>query len=81
MNNLKTEQNEIMKTNKVLKSNNLPSRLPFFPTVITIIALDYWNAPQWLWGMLGVLFLLWWITSIINIATQKEVDLFKKDKK
>jgi hypothetical protein len=66
-----------MKAKKVLKSNNLPSRLPIFPTLSTGIALDYWNAPQWLWGALGFLFLIAWIAAIYQIATQESVDLLK----
>lgn len=66
-----------MKSRKVLKMNNLPARIPIFKTLSTGIALDYWNAPQWLWGALGLFFLIGWIVAIYEIVTQESVDLFK----
>lgn len=68
-----------MKPKKVIKSVDLPSKLPVFPTLTTILALDYWNAPQWLWGALGFLFIIAWVAAIIRIITDVEVDIFEKD--
>lgn len=67
-----------MKAKKVLSGSNLPAKLPLWSSLTTAIALDYWNAPEWLWGCLGLLFLLAWIAWIIGIATQEKVDLFEE---
>ena len=64
---------------KVVRPDNLPSKLPFFQTLSTILALDYLNAPQWLCGAIGFLFLIMWIGSISQIINNKKVDLFPED--
>lgn len=61
---------------KVIKRTNLPARLPLFETLIVITVMDYWNAPQWLWGVIGVLLFVVWICSLIMIFRQKGVDIF-----
>lgn len=72
-----------MKTKKVISTNNLPARLPIYQTLTAWIALDYFNAPQWLWGAIGLFFIILWIVAIITISNQKHIDLFddkmKKD--
>lgn len=68
-----------MKPKKVLKANNLPSRYPIFPTIVTWLALDHWNAPQWMYGACGLLFVIFWLNAIYNNVTQEEIDLFKND--
>jgi len=70
-----------MKVKKVIKSTSLPTKLPIWSTITTALALDYWNAPQWLWGAMGLLFLIGWISCIICFATEEEIDLLKNDPK
>lgn len=67
------------KPKKVLKANNLPSRLPIWTTLVTWLALDYWKAPQWLYGAAGFLFFILWLNAIDGIATEEKIDLFKND--
>lgn len=66
---------------KVLRYDNLPGKLPIFPTLTTLLALEYWNAPEWLYGVLGVIFAFVWGASIWRILTQKAVDLLDNDDK
>ncbi|MGQ7868712.1 hypothetical protein [Sunxiuqinia sp. sy24] len=70
-----------MKKRKVISLNNLPVKLPLFQTLVTWIALDYWNAPQWLYGALGLLFLVVWIYAIVARVNQEETDISKILKK
>lgn len=70
-----------MKKRKVISLNNLPVKLPLFQTLVTALALDYWNAPQWLWGALGLLFLVVWIYAIVARVNQEETDISKILKK
>ena len=65
------------KPKKVIASKNFPARLPVVPTLVIGISLDYWNAPEWLWGAIGFLVLLAWVGSIYEIATREEVDIFE----
>ena len=57
----------------------MPKGLPVFQTLSTAIALDFWNAPGWLWGALGFMFFILWIAVIYNTATQESVDLLGND--
>lgn len=61
---------------KVIKRSNLPKKLPVIGTLVMFLALDYWNAPQWLLGAMGILYLLIWCVIIISIIKEEEVDLF-----
>jgi len=36
---------------KVLKRSNLPTRLPLWQSVTCLLALEHWNAPEWLYGV------------------------------
>lgn len=61
---------------KVISKNNLPYKLPTFETLVTILALDYWDAPQWICGAVGLLFVFLWIGVIVNICNNTTVDIF-----
>ena len=63
---------------KVVKKSNLPTgRPPILTTVVTILALDYWQAPGWLFGIFGTVLVLLWMTWIQLKLTQEEVDILK----
>jgi hypothetical protein len=66
-----------MKKSKVIKSKNLPTRLPLWQTITTLLALDYWNAPQWLWGVLATVFLIVWGVGVAGLISEDSVDIFK----
>lgn len=66
-----------MDTKKVISSKNLPTKIPVLSTVVYATALDYWNAPQWLWGAVGLLMALAWIGSIIAKVREEEEDIFE----
>lgn len=63
---------------KVIKRKNLPQRLPLFDTLLASLALDHWNAPQWLWGVFGALFVIYWISALFSIRGETEVDMFNE---
>lgn len=68
-----------MKPKKVLRANNLPSRLPVWSTIVCWLAFDHWNAPQWMYGAAALLYVLMWINAIYGLATEEKIDLFKND--
>lgn len=66
-----------MKKIKTIKRGNLPTRLPVSLTLITYMGLDTYKAPGWIWGALGIVFLLLWVISIYAICIEKQVDIFE----
>jgi hypothetical protein len=67
-----------MKNHKVVSLNNLPSRSPFPTTISFITALCYFKAPEWLFGMAGLLLLLMWIAYFVNRSSETKTDIFKE---
>ena len=64
---------------KVISSKNLPNRSPIMATVVYATALSYWNAPEWLWGALGILMAIIWIAWILGFAATESVDIFSTE--
>lgn len=67
-----------MKVKKVISSKNLPRRAPFLDTIVYVTAMDYWNAPQWLWGAVGLLLLIGWISFIYVKKHEEDVEVMKE---
>lgn len=59
---------------------NLPPKLPALGTLVIYMALDYFHAPQWLWGAAVVVLAIVWIVMIVALANAKYVDLLPGDK-
>jgi hypothetical protein len=57
---------------------NLPTRLPITPTLTIFLAMDYWNAPEWLFGVICFSAAIIWAAAIYSISTQKTEDVFTK---
>lgn len=70
-----------MKKKKAIAHKNMPVRYPVYYTLLLILCLDYWNAPEWLWGAVSVFIVTLWGLSIWARNQQEEVDIFEdKDK-
>lgn len=67
-----------MESKKVISKKNLPTRSPILATVVYVLAMDYWNAPQWLWGAVGLLLVFIWIAWIVSFFNQDEIDIMSK---
>jgi len=67
-----------MESKKVISKKNLPTRSPIMATVVYVLAMDYWNAPQWLWGAVGLLLVFIWIAWIVLFFNQDEIDVMSK---
>ena len=68
-----------MKKRKVLKLGNLQTKPPIWSTITAAMALDYWNAPQWIYGAVGLIFIIGWASCIYHMITEEVVDIFDKD--
>jgi hypothetical protein len=64
-----------MKSRKVLSRKNIPSKLPIWNSLTCWLSLEYFKAPQWLYGAMGVLFVIIWTYCILYILTEKQTEL------
>lgn len=65
---------------KVISRTLMPTPIPVIHTLIIILALDFWNAPEWLWGVVGVYLLILWAGFFTRIFNTEEVDIFAEPK-
>lgn len=65
------------KKKKVISRGNIPPSSPVLSTVVAILAMDYWDAAEWVWGGVGLLLLMLWIAFIISFWNNDHVDIFE----
>lgn len=69
-----------MKKIKVIHTGDLPGKVPINSTLVYILALDHWKAPQWLWAVVLTLVVLVWILFIVRLRQQEPTKLFENRK-
>ena len=57
---------------------NLPTKLPITQTLTVFLAMDYWNAPEWLFAVVCFSAAIIWLATIYAISTQKMEDVFTR---
>lgn len=65
---------------KVVKHSNLPTKLPVYPTVVMLLALDHWHASDVTRGVFYTIFVILWITAIVLLIKEKQVNIFEEEK-
>lgn len=65
-----------MKKHFALK--NYPVKLPILSTVVYAHLMNYYNAPQWAWGVFITLYALLWVVAITIKWNEETVDLFEE---
>lgn len=65
-----------MKKWKVISKKNLPVHPPVWKSVFYVMAMDYWNAPEWLLGVGGVYIVTMWVVFIFAKKAQIQINLF-----
>lgn len=60
-----------MKIKKVLAFDQLPMRLPFYPTAVLYLLLDHFRTPEWVWGATGLLVIFGWWVAIYDVIRQE----------
>jgi hypothetical protein len=69
-----------MKTRKVIKGTNLQKRSPIFSGMALFLFLERFNAPEWLYGVFGLLFVIWFVAWIYDMVATEQTDVvFSKD--
>ena len=56
---------------------NTPSKAPITFSLVLYLCMDKWNAPEWLWGVVGVIMIIIWIVILIDIYNDVRIDLFE----
>lgn len=69
-----------MKTRKVIHPSNLPMRPPFLFTGLAYILMDYYEAPDWVFGSVGLFLVLLWIIWVIDVINREHIDVLNKEK-
>lgn len=69
-----------MKTKPVIDERNMPRKAPVNITLILVVAIRAFNAPQWAWGAIGVVIAALWFKYVRDIVLYKErdVNIFRK---
>lgn len=60
---------------KYLDANNEAPKLPLMSGLWTATALKVFEAPEWLWGVFGVLYSIGLIYSLVKIFVYEKVEL------
>jgi hypothetical protein len=66
-----------MSSKKVISYKNLPAKIPLTQSAVCLLALDYYNASEWVWGAAATFFSIIWIVRIVRVCTQVEADVLK----
>jgi hypothetical protein len=65
---------------RVISGRNLPSRIPLWSTLTVWLLLDRYQPPGWVWGAVGLFFLLIWAAWLHDSFTKVDVDLLSNHK-
>jgi len=60
---------------KVISYKNLPTKFPLNQTLLYTMSLFFFDAPQWLFGVVGVIILLLWGSWVYYIFNYEDVDI------
>lgn len=64
-----------MKKIKVISNKNLPARPPLWSSMTAWLMLDRFDAPGWVYGVVGCLFVLLWIFYFCTWVTHEATEL------
>ena len=64
------------KSKNVISRKNLPVKSPITAIILYLFLMDYYNAPGWAWGAVGLLFLVMIIVWLIELLNEKHIDIF-----
>ncbi len=67
---------------RYISLKNFPPRPPLTASFVYYLVLCHFNAPEWLWTTVIIIFILFWIVYFIYVFSEKEdVDIFENDSK
>jgi hypothetical protein len=68
-----------MASHKVVSRKCLPIKIPTYQAATVFLLCDRFNAPGWLYGVLGTVFGLLIIGGIVITFQEKQCDIFKPE--
>jgi hypothetical protein len=60
---------------KVIAHKNLPVRPPVTASIAMWLFLDRYQAPGWIWGVIGTLMAFAWVLYFVGVWLQEQVDV------
>lgn len=60
---------------RTINPNNLSPRMPLISTIAWFLLLDRFNAPGWVWGVIGVLTSAAWVAWISHMCNDEWGDV------
>ncbi|MDH5183393.1 MAG: hypothetical protein OEX12_05830 [Gammaproteobacteria bacterium] len=66
-----------MNKKKVINSKNKRVGLPVVGSIVWYLFLDHLDAPEWVWGAMGLLLGLFWVIALIDAFNCEELETFK----
>lgn len=51
-----------------------------YTTLLIVLAMDHWNAPEWMWGVMITILFIAWIALFMAMAREVEIDPFEEQK-
>ena len=69
-----------MRKIKVLSNSNLPVKFQVYKTGLAYMALDVYKAPEWLWTVAVIYFVILWTAVFIKSYAQERVDILDNKK-
>lgn len=70
-----------MKDRRVVASKNLQTKSPITVGVVYWLLLDRFNAPGWLYGVVGTIAVIWLFIWIVSWFFEVETEVFPEEKK
>lgn len=69
-----------MKKRNVISNKNLFPESPVISALVFYLCFTKWNAPEWLYGVVGLMYFLWLVSWIIDLFSIKGVDIFDNER-
>jgi hypothetical protein len=60
---------------KYLDNNNQTPTLPLMSALWTAASLKIFEAPEWLWGVFGVLYFIGFVVMLVKVFTYEKTEL------
>jgi hypothetical protein len=65
---------------KIARSS-IATALPIQNSVLAYFIMDYYKAPEFVWGIIITLFSIIWIACIYGVITEERIDVFEEEEK
>jgi hypothetical protein len=64
-----------------ISRSSIATVLPVQNSALAYFIMDYYKAPEFVWGIIITLFSIIWIACIYEMATEERIDVFEEEEK